>query len=172
MLSTTDTSEVYFEWLLQKVGVIDPFEPVADVLRVFYESEFHFELKRDYNRYRDALGLRDKYRFEFGSHSLDPELYESPATFLEFAIELADKFSMQVDFDQETCFWHMMRNVGIEQDGEYSDPPEDVVDVICYREFGEDGFGGFFPREEPETDQREVEFLYQMYNYVVEFNHM
>lgn len=168
----TDTHEVYFEWLLQKVGVIDPLEPVADILRVFYDSEFHYELERDYNRYRDALGLRDKYRFEFGRDSLDADVYESPATFLEFTIELADKFSLQVDFDLEECFWHMMRNVGIERNGYSENEPQDVVDIICYRDFGDDGFGGFFPREEPEADQRGVEFLYQMYSYVVEFNHM
>ncbi len=45
---------------------------------------------------------------------------------------------------------------------------DDILERLIWRQYQEDGQGGFFPLAWPEQDQREVELWYQMNAYLAE----
>ena len=57
-------------------------------------------------------------------------------------------------------------NERIEQDDD--DVVGDILAIINHRQYGWDGEGGFFPLQWPKYDQRELELVIQMNNYIEE----
>lgn len=167
---------LYFTWLVDSVLDVRPLDEGANVIEVLdtlFRSKFEWHVEFDRNRAADGVSLRREFLFE--NNGLNGLLDDRRAQWeglecsvLEMLIGLANRMALQTDHSIKSCFWHMMRNVGISKD---STPSEvnDAADLIVNRLYRYDGSdGGLFPLQDPDKDQREVELLYQMYAYILE----
>lgn len=172
----------YFEWLRNQVTYFDG--PSYDyLLDELHQRRFIPRIERDENRAADGVALRDEYRYELGlfAETDDAFLVDSPCSILEFLVGMARRMNFvyaRTDEDRtQDCFWMMMRNLGLETftDDICDEFPENAnnaiacaIHVINDRAFGKDGSNGPFLLNTPRTNQRNVEYWYQMQQYVGE----
>ena len=135
------------------------------------------ELRRDFEDYEyegngvDGICVTD---------ILDGELPEN-GTMLELLTVLSERMSFELsDSEYEAAprkwFLEMLANCGIgscitnaELEEEGTDRNvQDAMDAVIFRNVGWDGEGGFFPLRCPQYDQRNVELIIQMNNYLAE----
>lgn len=161
----------YFEWLVLVLGVSQPSNGgVRTLLDVLFRSRFEWFVEFDRNRAADGMSLRREYSFEHNDTVgvFGPDWFNVDCSMLEMLIALSRRMSIQTDISAPRCFWHMMRNIGLNQN---STEVEIVIasDKIVSRTYAPDGSdGGLFPLDDPDKDQRQVELLYQMYAYILE----
>ena len=161
--------EDYFEWLYDRTFADDSYFKLADAMN---QVQFTWSVDHDSNRAADGISMRRSYLFENGrareNYSWDP----SECTFFEMFAALADKMGMLLDKDPHETALHLLRNVALDL---YTDDRfrrfevYQVLDYIMDREYDYDGGGGFFPLDEPSSDQRDSQLLYQMNQYIIEY---
>lgn len=168
----------YVEWLRNQVTYFDGPE-YSCLLNLLHTYIFTPRIERDENRAEDGVALRDEYA------CLDePDgalIVDSPCSILEFLVGMARRMNYvyaRMDEDRTAdCFWMMMRNLGLEQFTnetclDFTDAAsraiESAVHMINDRAFEKDGTNGPFPLGVPRTNQRNVEYWYQMQQYVGE----
>lgn len=161
--------ETYFDWLKDQVEYFDGPKH-DDLLAILHSIEYVPVIDRDIDRMIDGINLRNKYFGECGDRS---QVIDSPCSFLEFLIGLAQRMNYiyaKIDEDRTAdCFWSILQNAGIYIDQEYSEEYIlEVVDRIINRTYNVDGGGGLFPINEPRTNQRNVAVWYQMNQYLLE----
>lgn len=172
----------YIEWLRNQVTYFDGSE-YSCLLNVLHTYIFTPRIERDENRAADGIALRDEYQYECPhlAEFDDTFLIDSPCSILEFLIGMAKRMNYvyaRVDEDRTAdCFWMMMHNLGLEQftnetcldfTNEAYQAIESAVHMINDRAFEKDGTNGPFPLGVPRTNQRNVEYWYQMQQYVGE----
>ena len=163
------TDRGYFEWLLRQVGV--PRGDHQGVLGVLFRYRFEWFIEFDRNRAADGISLRREYAFENNGkdYTFSPGWFNVDCSMLEMLIALAKRMSIQTDISTDQCFWHLMRNIGLHENSSHTEVVE-ASDKIVSRSYNPDGTnGGLFPLEDPDKDQRQVELLYQMYAYILEY---
>lgn len=173
-----EIDEDYFLWLCEMVDADGPDQQYLGLMRHLYDTDFSEESAKlvgnDDNRIEDGIQLREK--FEEESLYLDYRCLSGPCSVLEMMVALAYRMSDTMGDDQpELWFWEMMENLGLSEmcDKEYylvSGPEivDEILAIFLRRKYGKDGFGGLFPLERPEKDQRKVEIWYQMSAYLIE----
>lgn len=156
---------------------------------IMYETEFFPIHEMDENRCYDCINLRHDFAAEYSEDDgdyqsimdiLDGTLGEN-GTMLEITIVLAErmKFEMmdsQYDAPCRKWFMEMLCNCGLdeatnERMNEEEDEEEQVksiLDNVIFHKTGWDGEGGYFPLMYPQYDQRVVELIVQMNNYIEE----
>lgn len=158
----------YFRWLSNRVNVRAQ-SPAWHTIQALHECDFQWSVDFDENRAEDGKHLRREFAFDHDSSDIPPEWFDEPCTFFEMLVGISDKMAIQLDRTTATSFWHIMRNLGItksaamELGGLYA-----MVDAVNNRRYYRDGFGGMFPLHNPLLDQREVEIIQQMYDYILE----
>jgi hypothetical protein len=173
--------ETYFKWLYGKVAAIrtrDPSRTYWVLFRQMFTKEFVWLIPNDDNRVQDGKDLRHEFLLETGLPQDD--LWDSMGcSFLEMLIALARRFAFEADFTPQEWFWHMMRNIDLEDYNDFNyrtgnrvNPDNnyvnEVLDQVIWRKYAPDGRGGLFPLREPRQDQRTVELWYQMSAYILE----
>lgn len=162
----------YFKWLVALVlpAIRSEYGDVVRVLDILFRSRFEWFVDFDRNRAADGMALRREYSFEHNDKrdKFDREFFEVECSMLEMLVALSKRMSIQTDISTSRCFWHMMRNIGLDPDSSAEEVNE-ASDKIVSRSYERDGSdGGLFPLENPDRDQRQVELLYQMYAYILE----
>ena len=91
---------------------------------------------------------------------------------LEMLIGLSRRLSFEVERRPKWWFWHLLKNIGLEN---YSDDVpftqqevDETLDAVIWRTYSPSGDGGLFPLDNPPTDQREVELWFQLNAYLLE----
>ena len=168
MLSRLD--RIYLNWLYSLVER-DEDSTYVRLLSQMYRTPFIFFVPYDDNRADDGIQLRKQFIRENGFDIVD-EWFDEDCSVLEAIIGLANRMSYQSDETESEAFWHILRNLGIDEsfDDDLLDPYllDDILNRFIWRNYDADGFGGLFPLEDPHQDQRDVELIYQMYAYVIE----
>ena len=141
-------------------------------------------LDMDENRCYDCRELRrdfaDDYEEEEAGDILDG-IYGEYGTMMELLVVLAEKMTYDLSDSQyeagtDKWFKEMLQNCGLikscnicyEQDENHEETVNDILDTINYRKYGWDGEGGLFPIRCPKHDERYVELVVQMNDYIEE----
>lgn len=161
-----------YEWLCAKLMTI-PFKAVKTVTD-------------DNNRVSDALYLRSTFCYKF---SLDArarrDFYRSlgPCSVFEIMVVMIEEMCFLMGSnalasnDPSSLFFELIDNLdlGYLNDWCYRHDPkscdeeaEETVAVFVNREYEYDGYGGLFPLEHADEDQRTVNLYHQMELYLIE----
>lgn len=170
---TAQLDEDYFIWLCSHVVSVKSrsrARPFWRLLRQLHEKEFVGWFPNDINRVREGQLLRHEFcRIRELTMTTETDL---GCSMLEMLIALSGRLSFETERRPKWWFWHLMRNIGLEN---YSDDVaftqeevDDVLDRIIWRTYSPTGQGGLFPLEEHPQDQREVELWFQLNAYLLQ----
>lgn len=174
---TVPLDEAYLKWLYHQVGDVrfhNPANTFWSLFRVLYSKEFIWFVPNDDNRVEEGKALRREFLRDHRLHpeDVDPHWLTMNCSFLEMLIALSRRLAFASDGEAHEWFWELLNT--LELDG-YSDrngvPVEDVeetLDIVIWRQYRPNGYGGLFPLHHPREDQREVEIWYQMNAYLLE----
>lgn len=172
----------YLCWLMNRAHLDaegpDGYLKLCETLQ---ETEFVPQLEMDENRCEDCLDLRRAYALENGDEELEHRLIIClgwNGTMLELLVILAEKMRYEMldsEYEAGTRKWilEMLANCGLDiykNERMEEEHPEvsDILDRIIFRQTGWDGEGSFFPLAYPMRNQRYVELITQMNNYLEE----
>lgn len=170
----------YFQWLCEMVHSDGPSQSYGILLKTLHSIPFFALHERDLNRMDDGYRLRYEYQ-SFSGHRISEDLYEMKVSVLEVLIGLTNRIEdLMYDPDKgdQTLiwFWEMIDNLGFENFTDeafgsrqwYTFQVEDVIKKWLERRFQRNGKGSPFPLENWKYDQRKIELLYQMNDYLNE----
>lgn len=170
----------YVRWLEDKVGWQERHPGSTMVARAMHAHPFKWVIPNDDNRCYDGLELRSEW---WRDNVPDIEMPDVAwCSMLEMMVALAMRMEDEILYDPSLgdrtadWFWMMMGNLGLDEvcdemyedymlDGRYVD---DVLGNVIARTYPPNGYGGMFPLERPEEDQRCVEIWQQMQSYLNE----
>lgn len=172
-MNAREIDSFYLLWLYSQVdnkpGEID--SNYMRLMEAMYSTEFTWNVPFDSNRAEDGKELRRDFVLDRGIRDAPADWMGMPCSFLEMVMGLADRMSRMLDKGVDKFFWLLLDNAGLAgQDEENFDSlyVEAKMYEIIDRVYDYNGNGGFFPLDETETDQSNVELLYQMYAYIQE----
>lgn len=162
----------YFNWLCDLVCKKRYSKEFSyrKLLTLLHNTEFTFTIKRDINRAKDGISLRDRFADQRGYDDIDLYL-EGPCSILEMMVSLAIRMEETIMdnplIGDRTAqwFWNMVGSLGL---GAMYDSHFDkmyVTDTITRfldRDYEPDGKGGLFTIKHCESDLRDVEIWYQL----------
>ena len=123
---------VYFDWLCAKAISITAKNPFyRTLLKVLHETEFVWIVPGDRHRAEDGLELRRNFLVESG---LDDDSYwrDLGCSVLEMLIAFSRRAWFQTEMDPKEWFWIFMRNLGLDEMSDASDPDPQVISDILY----------------------------------------
>lgn len=165
----------YFNWLINFVKGDNKY---LFLLFALHKKDFYSTVPNDDNRGADGKALRNLFFKDIGWY-LDGAL-DNPCSVLEMLIGVSIRCNGIMIETGETnntqkWFWEILNNMGLNK---YSNevyinlngPVEiDIVlDRVLGRQYDQNGYGGMFPLEHTNKDQRTVEIWYQMSAYLIE----
>lgn len=170
---------LYFEWLCEKIRMKKHRHLL--LAEALYKTDFYWTIDLDINRCKDGIRLREDFGAETGNNH---ENLNDPCNLLEVMVALMFRFDdlmpeatseKEMKNRPSQWFWEMVNNAGLyKYTDEYYMVRDNRLELnrdlerILSREYDSGGFGGFFPLENPEKDQRKVEIWYQMNAYIME----
>lgn len=172
----------YLRYLLSQVESDE--EPVASytiLLDHLFTTPFEYRIPMDVNRHEDGLETRYKYEIDTGLKVTPPENLVDKPSVLEVMVALAERIDLIASVDHEPTnpywFWSMLGNAGYLV---YTDAVlttelvgleniEAITARILYREFLSDGYGSWFPLDNPHVDQRGIQIWEQALGYLREY---
>lgn len=167
--------ELYFDWLYRQVADPDQDLTFWDVLRVLYKTEFVWIVPNDENRIADGRALREDFlkKERIRLRRSEQNWIELGCSMFELMVGLAIRLESQADKGKaHYWFWELMDNIGLGGFNDSVEVPvshvEEVLEMVIQRYYKKNGYGGFFPLENPQQDQREIELWYQLSAYVLE----
>lgn len=141
------------------------------LLKKLHTTEFVWLLTGDDNRAADGIELRIEFLLE-GDIPEHPEWLSLGCSILEMLIAFSRRAQFQTDIPAKDWFWEFIENLGLKDCTDGSDFIQEEVDDILYRfvwrTYDEKGYGGIFPINAPQSDQRQVEIWYQFCDYLVD----
>lgn len=162
----TIADERYYHWLINQVAIENKTRTYKEVLRCMYDTEFVWlpHVWNDENRIEDGKELRNEY-------GIDREF--KPCSVLEVMIALSRRMEFIVGGTAPGWAWQFLLNLELDK---YHDPLTlrkhnevgDILHALVWRTYKTDGTGGFFPLQDPDGDQTQVEIWYQMAGYIDE----
>jgi len=174
---TQQVEKQYFDWLISQINV-QGTRSFYDLFGVLFNFEFVWTVPHDHNRLQDGLDLRTEFLNEH-SHIPRREVRkffsttEKGATVLEVLVALSRRLAFTAGGRPGDWAWTLLTNLRLNK---MTDPfteqkarkVQNIIETLIWRQYREDGLGGFFPLNWPEEDQRNVEIWYQMQKYVNE----
>lgn len=162
----------YLSWLYEQVADPNNTPTYWKVLKVLFTTEFVWIVQNDDNRIQDGKAIRLKFLYETGIDGADPEWVELGCSVLELMVGLSERLAFIADGEPHYWFWVLMENLGLARYNDRHRIPrreiEDILTRVIFRQYEPNGHGGFFPLENTEKDQREVELWSQLNEYVTE----
>lgn len=167
---TEPIEEAYFNWLCAKV--LSPhINMYYDLMRILHSTEFVWSILGDRNRQEDGVELR-QYFLNASEYEKDLNWFTEPCSLLEVFISFAQRASFQTDTPVQDWFWIFMTNLCLDEYRQVSNSDLPVIEDILYsfiwRTYKPNGYGGLFPLDTTNEDQREVEIWYQFCAWVDE----
>lgn len=162
--------EQYFSWLVGQVAT----QRVRHwtLLRQLHHKEYVWIILNDDNRLEDGRYLRYQFLEEYGL-SNEADWRQLGCSFLEMLIGLSRRLSFEAEGEPREWFWHLLRNLDLEDftdDNYIEEHVDEVMETVIWRRYLPDGTGGLFPLRYADEDQRNVEIWYQMGAYILENN--
>ena len=175
-MSYEEVKNEYLSYLMDRVGLEkDGDNGYMDICAKMLSIEFFPIIEMDENRCSDCIELRTDFNEELVD-DLCVELGDT-GTFLELLIVLAEKMKYELcdsQYEASTRKWFMelLCNSGLDSYAKNRNfvetEVERIADTVIFRSIGWDGEGGLFPLFIPQRDQRRVEFMVQMNDYLEE----
>lgn len=172
--------ELYFHWLYSQVGDPETKNPSRSywrMLKQLYTKEFVWIIPNDDNRIEDGKDLRFEFIDQSGLADVDLNWVQLGCSMFELLVGLSRRLAFEAEGEPRDWFWHLIRNLGLQDYNDRSRYNEQLVDVVLdnviWRNYSEDGHGGLFPLKcslSPIPDQREVELWYQLSAYVLDLD--
>lgn len=169
----------YYVWLTNEIDVHNS-KSYFDLFERMHNLEFVWTIPNDDNRVSDGLDLRHEFINMVNEHidlddaSVD-QLQLGGATVLEVLVALSRRvaFIASGNGHAPQWAWTLLKNLGLQR---FSDPltldkankVDDILNNLVWRNYHTDGVGGFFPLQNPETDQTKIEIWHQLNAYVTE----
>ena len=160
----------YYIWLTDQVHIPNG-KTYMGLFERMHNMEFFWTVHHDDNRVQDAIDLRGEFLEETGGG----ELALGGATCLEILVSLSRKISFMASGNGHSrqWAWTLLKNLRLYK---FSDPLtqvkteriDDILNKLVWRDYAPNGRGGFFPLQNPEADQTQVEIWHQMNAYVAE----
>lgn len=140
-------------------------------------------LEMDENRCSECRTLRKDFAEGYDDGVIDilDGLLPEGGTMMELLLVLAEKMNYDLsdsEYESGTGKWfrEMLENCGLILDcnstflenKQKENEVHDILDVIIFRKFGWDGEGGLFPLRWAKHDQRDMELIIQMNDYIEE----
>jgi hypothetical protein len=162
----------YFGWLCAK-ALPAYSQNYVDLMRILYRTEFVWLISGDRNRVEDGVELRDYFlREAFMKKDPESDWFNEPCSVLEVLIAFAKRAEFQTDIPVRDWFWTFLANLDLDEYRRVSseDLPliEEILYIFIWRTYNASGYGGLFPLDNPEEDQRKVEIWYQFCAWVDE----
>ena len=170
-------NEEYFEWMYSRVCGNRYSKPISyrKLLTHLHNTEFIYSIRKDRNRARDGIGLRDRFVESQGYKPYMAEYLDGPCSVLEMMIALAIRGEESLMDDPmlgdrtAQWFWGMITSLGL--GGMYDSLfdeclVQDIVTRFLNREYEPDGRGGLFTIRNAHRDMRDIEIWYQMHDYI------
>lgn len=167
-------SDLYFEWLLDKVCDDCQRDDYDELLHVLYSEEFTWSIERDENRASDGFGLREDFRDDYPRFSYSQINRALPryCSILEMMIALAvrceDTIMCNPEMGDRTglWFWTMIDNLGLDEMTSRNFDEGIVLDklgVFLDRKYRKDGSNGaLFCVPNSPNNFKTAEIWYQM----------
>lgn len=164
--------EMYFKWLCAKVTDVFISSPnTMALLLSLFKTEFIWTLSGDDNRAVDGQYLRKEF-LEQAQFSNEQYFLSYTCSILEMLIAFSRRAAFQTDEPESDWFWIMVDNLGLRElsgsEEENSIQFTEIIDTFIWREYSDLGYGGLFPLRSSVNNQRNVEILYQFYEYLNE----
>lgn len=181
----------YLYYLMSRVGLeADGDSGYSRLCETLQETEFLPQTDMDENRSEECRDLRTDFSYDSRGVDdletvscmdiLDGE-YGENGTMMELLVVLAEKMAFEMSDSQfeanpRKWFLEMLENCGLNRNLLNSDFEREgneeaihnAMDTVIFRKTGWDGEGGLFPLTAPAYDQRDVELIIQMNNYLEE----
>ena len=158
----------YFNWLCAKV-LGGETRNYRDLLEILFSKEFVWVIPADQHRIADGMELRQDFLRQKRSRDAGVSNV-MPCSILEVLISFSERASFQTLDPAADWFWKFMANLKLDSFRRVreSDVPfiEDVLYTFTWRVYEPNGYGGLFPMERTQNDQREVEIWYQFCEYL------
>lgn len=168
----------YLDWLYSRVEDPDAQKGLSHwmLIRKLFCTMFEWTKSSDINRAMDGKYLRRHFELEeLTNAEIFSDSYKNwldqPCSMLEMIIGVAKRLSIVIDSPLPTCFWSIIRNLDLLQfhdDSYFEIEVSARLQKFMNRDYDEDGTGGLFPIRNPMKDQRDLDILDQMNNYVIE----
>ena len=180
----------YLCYLMNRIGIeaegTDGYLRLCETLQ---EIPFLPQTAMDENRCGDCMDLRRDFVEHDHEGEEDAEeylyildgVYGENGTMLELLTVLAERMAFETcdsQYEAATRKWFLeiLGNCGMERhwhnehfDSEGNEEAvKDIMHTVIFRKTGWDGEGGLFPLVYPQYDQRKVELIIQMNNYLEE----
>lgn len=170
MISSPDSEDKYFDWLLQKVGA----DHHISLCTQLYNTDFNWFVANDDNRVEDGKQLRSEFIDEFKLKTFGHWIISKPCSMFELILGISYRLSYDTEYDIDIWFWEIIQNLNLTQyKDDYYDKSvtryvDDVLAMVNDRTYKKNGNGGLFPLKHSNEDQRKVEIWYQMSAYLLE----
>lgn len=163
----TRVNHDYLNWLISQIQIVGPSRTYNELFLQMQSTPFIWSIEGDDSRANDGRDLRIDYPHR---EDLSRQDY---VTFLEVLIGLSRRLAFIAGGEAELWAWQLIENLGL---ANFTDPlnnhqrqelRERLTKVIS-RTYGPDGYGGFFPLNNPQEDQTKVEIWKQLHSFVNE----
>lgn len=167
----------YIDYLFDIVGRSDTHE---SLIKHLLATEFYSLVPNDDNRGIDGEQLREKFKLELGVKADPLSLPDIGCSVLEMLIALSlriefDLYGGPYEKDSSDWFWVLIDNLDMTRFDNFAyrkqenvELLEEKLDILLERQYDFAGFGGVFPLNNPQEDQRKVEIWYQMSSWIIE----
>jgi hypothetical protein len=168
---TTRLDVEYYRWLVDQIDIRNG-NTFNKLFEIMHNVEFIWTIQGDDSRVADAIELRQEF-----TNEREPNLNLGSATFLEVVIALSRRAAF-ISGEEKLApqwAWILLKNIHVHTASDPLSPDKtmhlnDRLNVVIWRQYREDGHGGFFPLQNPEQDQTQVEIWYQMNAYINEMS--
>ena len=174
----------YIDYLMDRIGLEkDGDDGYYDFCRKMLDSDFVPLVDMDSNRCCECLGLRADFEeagHEYGADMLDFLLADN-GTMMELLCVMAEKMQYEMADSQYEAsvrkwFVELLGNCGLDRFARNEDfkkegagqEIDDILYTVIFRDYGWDGEGGLFPLFLAQRDQRRLELVAQMNDYLAE----
>lgn len=173
----------YLDYLMDRAGLEkDGPDGYSELCKKLMRSDFLPLIDKDGNRCCECLEIRNDFLDGMDDTDYDDILtmeegFCATGTMMEILIVLGEKMCFEMadsEYEASTRKWilEMIDNCGLDRYATNDSYDEQSVDTILYtvifREIGWDGEGGLFPLFMPQRDQRKLELIGQMNDYLEE----
>src|SRR4029077_5304027 len=141
----------YFEWLISQIDIRGT-RTFYELFEMLFIIEFVWTVPHDDNRLQDGLDLRTEFLNGQKIH------WDKGATVLERLIALSRRLAFTAGGRAEDWAWQLLANLRLTK---MTDPLTEnkarkvtnILETLIWRQYREDGLGGFFPLNWPDKDQ-------------------
>lgn len=174
----------YLCWLMNRIGLeAEGNDGYLRFCEILQDTEFLPILEMDENRSAECMELRSDFAKDYDDPVCDllDDIYGANGTMMEIMIVLSEKMNYEMTDSQfeaspRKWFLELIGNCGLDnyctnEDFEKEENEElvrDILHTVIFRLTGWDGEGGLFPLMYAQTDQRRLELITQMNNYLEE----